>query len=76
MLAEEQGQSPEMTTLQLDTLNQSLANVQLGRALLQGRYDRAAGALRDGRDLWAVNEFRQSPTIAGFRQQEIAIRTS
>jgi capsular exopolysaccharide synthesis family protein len=72
-LAEEQGQSPEMTTLQLDTLNQTLAEVQLERAQFQGRYDRAAGALRDGRDLWAVNEFRQSPTIAAFRQQEISI---
>jgi succinoglycan biosynthesis transport protein ExoP len=72
-LAEEQGQSPEVTTLQLDTLNQTLAGVQIERAQLQGRYDRAAGALREGRDLWAVNEFRQSPTIAAFRQQEIGI---
>ena len=72
-LAEEQGQSPEVTTLQLDTLNQTLARVQLEKAQLQNRYGRASGALKDGRDLWVVNEFRQSTTIASFRQQELAL---
>ncbi len=59
---------------QLETLNAGLTSVRLDRGALESRHARAAQALANGNDLDSVADFRESPTIRGFRARELDLR--
>lgn len=71
--SEEQGQSVEVTELQLSTVNGSLAALQLQRANTERALQRARQALESETDLWIVQDFRENPLIGEFRRTEIAL---
>ena len=72
-LSEESGQSLEITRSQLNALNaaQSQSRVAISRA--QALYERLSAALDQNRNLGAISEFRASPLIQNYRQQEATL---
>ncbi|MEL6100829.1 MAG: Wzz/FepE/Etk N-terminal domain-containing protein [Pseudomonadota bacterium] len=71
--SEEQGQSVEVTELQLSAINGSLAQLQLQIATTGRALERARDAIDTGTDLWIVEDFRENPLIGEFRRTEIAL---
>ncbi|MEL7453785.1 MAG: GNVR domain-containing protein, partial [Pseudomonadota bacterium] len=71
--SEEQGQSVEVTELQLSAINGSLAQLQLEMATTARSLERARSALEVGTDLWIVQDFRENALIREFRRTEIAL---
>nr|WP_254436087.1 polysaccharide biosynthesis tyrosine autokinase [Ruegeria arenilitoris] len=72
-LAEEQGQSLEITQQQLANLNASLHQARSDSARLLADYSRLSSALNNPDSLDTVSEFRASPAISQIRQQETEI---
>ncbi|MEO1543577.1 MAG: Wzz/FepE/Etk N-terminal domain-containing protein [Pseudomonadota bacterium] len=71
--SQEQGQSVEVTELQLSAFNGSLAQLQLQIATTGRSLQRARTALDQDTDLWIVEDFRANPLIGEFRRTEIAL---
>ncbi|MEL6645002.1 MAG: hypothetical protein AAFQ79_13810 [Pseudomonadota bacterium] len=71
--SEEQGQSVEVTELQLSAINGSLAELQLQIATTNRSLERARQALENDTDLWIVEDFRDNPLIGEFRRTEIQL---
>lgn len=73
-LFERQPQSVEMTSIQLNALNQELAGIRLQLVAARARRERAETALKTEKDLWSVREFRESALIQDFRRRELELR--
>ena len=69
-LAEEQGQSLDITQQQLGALNTSLVAARSDTAQILSDYNRLKDALEDPGTLDTISEFRNSPVIAAIRKQE------
>jgi len=69
-LAEEQGQSLNITQQQLAALNTSLAQAQSDTTRIETNYNRLKDALENPDELDTVSEFRTSPVIAEIRRQQ------
>jgi len=69
-LAEEQGQSLNITQQQLAALNTALVGARSETARIQSDYNRLKAALEKPDALDTVSEFRSSPVISAIRQQE------
>ncbi len=72
-LAEEQGQSLEITQQQLANLNAALQQARGDSARLLADHSRLSSALNDPDSLDTVSEFRASLAISQIRQQETEI---
>lgn len=72
-LSEETGQSLEITRSQLNALNAALSQSRVAVSRAQALYERLSEALEKNRDLGAISEFRASPLIQSYRQQEAAL---
>ncbi|MEL6798969.1 MAG: Wzz/FepE/Etk N-terminal domain-containing protein [Pseudomonadota bacterium] len=73
-LSSRRPQSAEMINVQINALNQELAQVGLQLASAEARHRRAAAALFGDDDLWSVTEFRNSPLILAFREREVEVQ--
>jgi len=69
-LAEEQGQSLDITQQQLGALNTALVAARSETARLQSDYDRLEAALKQPDTLDTISEFRNSTKIIEIRRQE------
>jgi len=69
-LAEEQGQSLNITQQQLAALNTALVGARSETARIQSDYNRLKTALEQPGALDTVSEFRNSPIITEIRRQE------
>ncbi|MGB6228625.1 MAG: Wzz/FepE/Etk N-terminal domain-containing protein, partial [Litorimonas sp.] len=72
-LTRERGMSVEVVKFQLTALTEALANARLHVAEAEGIYNRAKDALDDDRELWTIQDFRESSIIGEFRRSEIAL---
>lgn len=73
-VAENAGQTLEVTQQQLSALNASLSEQRSQVTRLQSLFDRLDGAVESGNDLGAVSEFRASAVIQDFRAQRTLLR--
>ncbi|WP_171060572.1 Wzz/FepE/Etk N-terminal domain-containing protein [Poseidonocella sp. HB161398] len=73
-LYERQPQSAEMTSIQLNALNEELVGIRLQLVAAQARHKRASEALASDEDLWSVSEFRDSALIQDFRRRELELK--
>ena len=73
-VAENAGQTLEVTQQQLSALNASLSEQRSQVTRLQSLFDRLDGAVESGNDLGAVSEFRASAVIQNFRAQRTLVR--
>ncbi|MEM9474859.1 MAG: polysaccharide biosynthesis tyrosine autokinase [Pseudomonadota bacterium] len=71
----EAGQSIEITQQQLQALNATLSVVRNEARTAQATFERLKSAVETGSDFGSVPEFRNSPLINQYRQEEIEIRT-
>lgn len=75
-LADESGQSTDITQQQLAELNGALAGARATRARLEVQYKSVSAALADESvDLGAVSLFRDAPVIQRLRQEESDLRS-
>lgn len=75
-LAEAHGQSSEVLHQQLGDLTDELANVRARRTELEARYERVAAQLRDGSDVAALVDFRESAEIGRLRERLRELRAN
>jgi len=69
-LAEETGQTLEITRSQLNSLNSALSQAKVQVSRSEALYSRLTEALEEGQDLGAISQFRDSRMIQSFRQEE------
>jgi capsular exopolysaccharide synthesis family protein len=75
-LAEAHGQGSEVLHQQLGDLTDELANVRARRTELEARYERVAAQLRDGSDVAALVDFRESTEIGRLRERLRELRAN
>jgi len=74
-LAEEQGQSLDITQQQLAALNTSLVQARDNTTRVLAAYNRLRSALENPDALDTISEFRASPVISEIRRQETDLAT-
>lgn len=68
-ITESTGQSIGVTNQQLEALNASLAEARAEASLQQAKFNLLEAALKQGSDIGAISEFRQSRLIQRYRSQ-------
>jgi len=72
-LSLETGQSLEITQAQIQALNATLSAARAEETGARSLYGRLVQALEEDEDLGSVTEFRASPLIEGYREEEEAL---